>query len=174
MSQLTAAALQRIARGARGIIRRTAKSGAYAACLNKAVRNTDLDLLERLYRKATSGFNDVSVNLNGFGIGYAAPAPAGQVFMDTAIQGGARFTAARIRSLSIRVLPLYAKLASDRQFAERLVRLARARDQVRLRRLIAPFVRFNGLLSATGDAESIALRVRVAGGTVFLHQFFVL
>jgi len=174
VSRLTTAALQRIARGARGIIRKTAVNGAYAGSLAKAVRSTNLDLLERLYRQATKGFNDVSVNRSGFGIGYAAPAPADQVFMDTAIQGGKLFTARRIRSLSIRVLPLYAKLASDRRYAERLVRLARTGDQVRLRRLIAPFILHNGLLSARGDSKSIVLRVRVAGGAVFLHQFFVL
>src|SRR5690606_34962546 len=105
---------QRIARGARGIIAKAARDGRYAVCLTRAVRRTDLDLLERLYRKVTSGFNDVSVNMNGFGIGYAVPAPADESFMDTAIQGGDRFTAPRIRSLSARVLPLYAKLASDR------------------------------------------------------------
>jgi hypothetical protein len=174
VSQLTAVALQRLARGTRGIICKTARNMRYAARLTKAVRTTDLDLLERLYRKATSGFNDVSVNLNGFGIGFAVPAPADQIFMDTAIQGGEFFTANRIRSLSFRVLPLYDKIASSNLFAQRLVRAARAGDQVRLRRLIAPHIRRNGLISATGDSKSIVLRIRVAGGAVYLHHFFVL
>lgn len=174
MSQFTTVALQRVARGTRGIIRKTAKSERYAARLTRAVRTTDLDLLERLYRQATSGFNDISANRNGFGIGFAAPAPADEIFMNTAIQGGKLFTANRIRSLSFRVLPLYNKIAGDSQYAQRLVRAASARDQVRLRRLIAPYVRRNGLLSATGDSKGIALRIRVAGGAVFLHQFFVL
>ena len=174
MSQLTTVALQRVARGTRGIIRKTAESERYAVRLTQAVRTANLDLLERLYRQATSGFNDVSVNRNGFGIGFEVPAPADEIFMSTAIQGGMFFTANRVRSLSFRVLPLYNKIASDSPYAQRLVRAARARDQVRLRRLIVPYVRRNGLLSATGDSKSIVLRIRTAGGAVFLHQFFVL
>jgi hypothetical protein len=169
MSQLTPIALQRIARGTRGVLRKTVKSELYAAHLARAVRTADLDMLERLYGQATTGFNDASVNRSGFGIGFAAPAPADQIFMNNAIQGGRLFTANRIRSLSFRVLPFYNQIAGSNLYAQRLVRAARARDQVRLRRLIAPYIRRSGLLSVAGDSKSIVLRIRVAGGAVFLH-----
>lgn len=173
MAVLTAAALQRIARGTIGIYRRAVNREAYARRAARAVRASDLDALERLFRLATRGFNDVGANGAGFSIGFCAPAPAGQVFNANAIQGGRRYTAARLRSLSFRVIPLLARITARRQYAERLARAARAGDQVRLRRLIAPYIRRNGLVSVQGDAESIILRIRTADGSTFLFQWFV-
>jgi hypothetical protein len=174
MSRLTAAALRRSARGVRGIYRKAEADARYAERLAAAVRNTDLDALDRLFRQATSGFNETGANGSAFTIGFAAAAPASEILHAASIRGGRRFTAARLRSLSFRILPLVRSIADKCTCAEALVRAARARDNARLRRLIAPRIRRGGLVSVQGDAKSIVMRIRVADGSVFLVQWFVL
>ncbi|MDF2960485.1 MAG: hypothetical protein K0S39_2220 [Paenibacillus sp.] len=174
MSQLTTAALRRAARGTVGIYRKIATDAVYAARLTNAIRSSDLTAIRNLFRQATSGFNEFGANGFGFDIGFAVPAPADEIFNASTISGRRTLTVRRLRSLASRILPLYARIASDRQFAANLVLAARAGNQSRLRRLIAPLIRSSSLASVRGDQKSIVMQIRVSGGAVFINQFFVL
>ncbi|CAM4416370.1 hypothetical protein L1N85_25915 [Paenibacillus alkaliterrae] len=173
MSIITAEALRKSARKTFPVYRKIAKDPVYALRLSHALRNSDLDKVETLLKQATSGFNTFGANPGGFDIGYSAQPPADEIFNATSVKGRGTLTATGLAKLSRRILPLYRKISCDKKFSTALVLAAKAGNHTRLRRLIAPLIPNNRLVSVRGDKKSIVLEIKTCD-VVFINQFFVL
>ncbi|NEW09106.1 hypothetical protein GK047_24325 [Paenibacillus sp. SYP-B3998] len=174
MSQLTVVALRKAARKSLPIYLKIALSPLYAARLTLAIRNANLNTINRLFKEVTSGFNSVGSNTFGFSIQFAAPAPANEVGNATNTKGNVRLTVSSLRSISKRVLRLYGKISRDNAFATQLVQAAKVGNNIRLRALITPLLPSNSLVAVQGDRTGIVLQIKSSTGVVFISQFFVL
>jgi hypothetical protein len=174
LSILTVVALRKAATKTIPIYREIVCNPVYATRLTIAIRNNNLDSLNRLFKEVTSGFNDFGTNSFGFSIGFKAPAPADQVENATNTKGRVRLTVISLRSISKRILPLYRKISSNNAFATHLVLAARNRNNTILRALISPLLPANSLVSVRGDRTGIILEIKSVTGVVFITQFFVL
>ncbi|CAG7653258.1 hypothetical protein ACFQI7_30705 [Paenibacillus allorhizosphaerae] len=173
--------LQRVAARMIPFYRRIASNRKYAAAWTVGVRRANLTKLLRLLQEAgivvpSPGVGSFSTNGIGYFVDFSAPAPIGIYTNGTSLRPGTTqfyFNTRVHRMIARAVLPLYRKMAFDRVFAARIVRLIRTNNTAMLNRVVRNLVTTSALRSVTISSSGFKIGFKYAASPfVFYNQFF--
>ncbi|TXK83893.1 hypothetical protein [Paenibacillus sp. N3.4] len=139
--KLTVHALRKVAVIMLPFYQKLAADRSYSARWAKAVREADLDTLEKMLRSVIGSVPLASFGTNGIGyfIGFPLPKPLDVITNATSIRPGQvqfTFSGAINRSIAKAVVPLYREIANNAGYAALLVKAINANNKPFLNRLL--------------------------------------
>lgn len=163
--EVTADALQKVARRMAPFYRSVAISERFAARWSDAVVKLDLDRMLRLLKVASPHIGRCFPGTNSIGyfVGFAFPSPVDTYATGTTIPPGTAqsvFEPKAHREVAKAVLPLYRTLAANRSFASKLACAIQEEDAETAARMVRGLVKAKSLKSVSVESSGIALRFR--------------
>lgn len=176
---VTANLLQVVAGSMFPFYKKIARSPRFSKNWAKAVRQANLEQLEKLFQKAaprTAKRTSLGVNGIGYFVNFPVKAPINEYVNATSIRPGTVqfYFNAKVHSLISRaILPLYIQLACNRCFARQVAKAIRTRDQAKINQLICRYVKSRALcsISFTNSGFSMGFKYRFSPYKVY-HEFF--
>ncbi|MFC5648420.1 hypothetical protein ACFPYJ_04640 [Paenibacillus solisilvae] len=165
--RVTGSVLAKVARKMAPFYYKIAVNKTYAKAWSKAVREADLDKMEKLFQTAVTGKpNGLSANGIGYFVDFEFPKPILQYTNGTSIiPGTAQFTFATPvhRAIAKAILLFYIKLSTDRSYAASVASAVRSNNKRRLSHLVRMYVTSKALKSITIDFAGFSLGFKYRG-----------
>jgi hypothetical protein len=167
--------LQGTARTMLPLYRRVANDGAYALRFARAIREQGNTRIDRIIKETVPSVSSESIEVEQDGFFICFGVVGSQLCNLTAVRTNNKiFRANEFRLLSKLVVPVYLRLATDRQYLCRIVNAINTHNDTRLSRVVREQVKSPYLQTVTGASGSaLQLKFRFSNGATYENSFFL-